>query len=254
LSASVSVLVTARDEESELPGALASIDGMAEAVVVVVDPRTADHTREVAAAAGACVLEHPYASSGAQCNWGLERCPTDWVFVLDADERPTGSLRDAIRLELEMPAHAAYAVRRVNFAFGRRVRFGDWGADEVVRLVDRRRARFGERAVHGAVVAPSIGRISGALEHHTLRTLSQYVPKLHDYALRGAADLAAQGRRPRVLGALSHAAWRFVRSFVLRLGFLDGGVGLVVAGLSAYGTFLKWTAAWEATTRGPRVS
>ena len=94
MSARVSVLVTARDEEEQLPGALASIEGMADAVVVVVDPRTTDRTREVAAAAGASVLEHPFASSGSQCNWGLDRCPTDWVFVLDADERPTTGLRD----------------------------------------------------------------------------------------------------------------------------------------------------------------
>ncbi len=245
----VSVLVTARDEEDELPRALASVAGWAAEVVVVVDPRTRDRTREVAGEAGATVFEHAFSSSAAQCNWGVDHCRYDWVLVLDADERVSSALRDAIGRTVATPVHAAYAVRRRNLAFGRRVRFGDWGADRIVRLFDRRRARFAARAVHGAVAAPSVGRLDGILEHNTLRSLPQYLPKLHDYALRGAEELVAGKRRVTLVGAAARAEWRFVRSFVFRLGFLDGGAGFVIAVLLAYGTFLKWAAVWETTTR-----
>jgi (heptosyl)LPS beta-1,4-glucosyltransferase len=251
VSVPLAVLLTVRDEEEQLPGALASVAGWAPELVVVVDPRTTDRTREIAVGAGARVFENRFEASAAQCNWGLERCASRWVLVLDADERVTARLRAEIDRTLADPAHAAYAVRRVNFAFDRRVRFGDWGADEIVRLLDRTRSRFAERAVHGAVDAPSVGRLGGALEHYTLRSLGQFLPKLHDYALRGAADLLAQGRRAGPVGALAHAEWRFVRSYVLRLGFLDGRAGFVVAVLGAYGTFLKWAAVWEAMTRRP---
>lgn len=249
MTSPLTVLLTVRDEEEQLPGALASVVGWADEVVVVVDPRTIDRTRELSSEAGARVLEHPFESSAAQCNWGIDHCESRWVLMLDADERVTAGLRDEIERTLAAPACAAYAVRRVNLAFGRRMRFGDWGSDEVVRLVDRTRARFTERAVHGAVAAPSVGRLTGSLEHDTLRSLAQYLPKLHEYALRGAADLLAEGRRAGAVQVLAHAEWRFVRSFVLRLGFLDGGIGFVVAVLSAYGTFLKWAGVWEATTR-----
>ena len=249
MSAPVTVLVSALDEEELLPGALASVAPWAEEILVVVDPRTKDRTRAIAADAGARVLEHPFESSGAQTNWGIERCRTDWVFVLDADERATAGVRDAIRPVLRDPSHAAYAVRRINLAFGRPLRFGDWGSDEIVRLIDRRHARFVERAVHGAVTAPSVGRLGGAIEHDTLRSLAQYLPKLDDYALRGAADLLAAGRTSSLLGAVLHAKWRFVRSFVVRLGFLDGAPGFVVAALAAYGTFLKWALVWESSTQ-----
>jgi glycosyltransferase involved in cell wall biosynthesis len=249
VSVPVAVLLTVRDEEEQLPGALASVAGWARELVVVVDPRTVDRTREVATQAGARVLENRFESSSAQCNWGLERCESRWVLILDADERVTAALRDEVERILTAPACAAYAMRRVNFAFGRPLRFGDWGADEIVRLVDRTQARFLERAVHGAVDAPSLGHLRGALEHHTLRSLSQYLPKLSEYAMRGAADLLAEGRRAGPLRVLVHAEWRFVRSYVVRLGFLDGGTGFIVAVLGAYGAFLKWAAVWENTTR-----
>jgi glycosyltransferase involved in cell wall biosynthesis len=253
VSTPLAVLLTARDEEKELPKALASVCPWVDEVVVVVDPRTRDATRDVATAAGARVLEHPFASSAAQCNWGLERCSSRWVLVLDADERVTPGLRDEIAATLLAPGFAAFSVRRINLAFGKPVRFGDWGADEIVRLLDRRQARFAERAVHGAVEAPSVGRLTGSIEHHTLRSLDQYVAKLHEYATRGAAVLLAEGRRAGAVSAVAHAQWRFLRAYVLRLGFLDGRTGLVVAMLAAYETFLKWTKVWEgATRREPR--
>jgi len=248
----LAVLITARDEEEQLPQAIASVSGWVDEVVVVVDPRTCDRTREVARGAGAVVLEHPFSTSAAQCNWGLEKCSTQWVLVLDADERVTQRLREEITAALVDPPRAAFAVRRVNLALGKVVRFGDWGGDEIVRLLDRTKARFVERAVHGAVAAPSVGRLAGSLEHDTLRSLAQYVPKLHEYAGRGAAALLAEGRRAGLVRAVAHAEWRFVRTFVLRLGFLDGGVGMLVGVLAAYETFLKWATVWEATTRRPR--
>jgi hypothetical protein len=249
VSAALSVLITARDEEAMLSGALTSVAGVAAETVVVVDPRTTDGTYAVAAAAGARVLEHAFESSAAQCNWGMGQCRNDWVFVLDADECMTVRLAGAVAGAIANSAAAALAVRRVNFAFGRRVRFGDWGQDWIVRLLDRRAAYFGECAVHGTVVAASVGQLAGELHHMTLRSLRQYLPKLHDYARRGAEDIVASGRRATPCRALGHGSWRFARAFLLRLGFLDRGVGLIVAGLAAYGSFLKWAMAWEATTR-----
>lgn len=250
MSVPLTVLVAALNEEQQLPAALASVEGWPAELVVVVDPRTGDRTREVAASHGARVLEHAFESSGAQSNWGMAQCRTDWVLVLDADERVTPALRAAIAAAIAAPSHAAFRVRRDNFAFGRRLRFGDWGHDEIVRLLDRRQARFDEKAVHGAVTAPSVGRLRGTLEHETLRSVAQYLPKVHDYALRGARDLVAAGGAASVPGAVLHALWRFVRSYVVRLGALDGSAGLVAAGLAAYGTFLKRVVAWEASTPG----
>ena len=245
----VSVLITARDEEEQLPGALASVAGWAEEVVVVLDPRSGDRSGELARQAGARVLEHAYAGSGAQCNWGLDQCGHRWAFVLDADERVTTALAAAIGEAVREPHHDAYAVRRANHAFGRRMRFGEWGRDKVVRLLDRERARFSELSVHGAVHAASVGRLAGDLHHDTLRSLAQYLPKLHDYAERGAADLVAADRRATVVKAIAHAKWRFARGFLLRLGVLDGPAGWAVAILMAYGTYLKWLAAWDLQRR-----
>lgn len=246
----LSVLLTVRDEERQLPLALASVSGVGDEVVVIVDPRTRDRTRDVASRAGARILEHVFASSGAQCNWGLDQCCHNWVLVLDADERVTPELQRSVAAVLAAPQHPAYEVRRVNLAFGHRLHHGDWGRDWIVRLLDRRQARFSELAVHGSVHAATVGRLSGELEHHTLRSLAQYLPKVEEYARRGAEDLRVRGVSTGPVKAFSHASWRLFRGLVLKAGILDGGPGMLVAMLGAWGTFMKWTLAWE-TGRDP---
>jgi glycosyltransferase involved in cell wall biosynthesis len=240
----VSVLLTAGNEEAMLPGALASVRDWAAEVVVVVDEASTDATEALAREGGARVLRHPFVSSAEQINLGLATCQQPWVLVLDADERVSEKLAASIAAELRQPRFPAYAVRRRNWALGRKVRFGDWGFDWVVRLV-RREVRFEPRAVHGVAQVSRFGRLAGELQHLTFRSFPQYLPKVVDYALRGARQALAEGKRCSLPMAVARAEWRFLRSFVLRLGFLDGHVGLVLAVLAAYGTFLKWAAVWS---------
>jgi glycosyltransferase involved in cell wall biosynthesis len=250
VTGALSLVVTAYNEEEQLPGALASAAGLAAETVVVIDPRTTDRSRELAAHAGARVLEHAFTSCGAQCAWGVAAARHDWVFVLDADERLADKLRASVAATVAEPALPAYAMRRTNLAFGRRLRFGDWGRDRVTRLFDRRRATI-EGGMHWRVTAAAVGRLAGVLEHDTLRDLASYLPKLHAYAAGGADELTAAGRRGGSLTAPARAGWRFVRAALLRGGALDGGAGLIVAGLAAWGTFLKWSLVWE-RSRGSR--
>lgn len=248
----LAVLITARDEAEMLPGALASVANWADEVVVVVDARSMDRTAEIAFASGAKVLEHAFESSAAQCNWGLGQCAAQWVLILDADERVTPMLRAEIDTRLPAAVEDAFSVARYNYAFGRRLRFGDWGGDRVVRLLRQGRARFAPRAVHGAAEAASVGKLRGALEHHTLRSLSQYLPKLEDYARRGACDLARASRTATPGRAWLHASWRLVRGLIVRGGCLDGWPGVATAIVLAWSTWLKWMLAWEAATEAPR--
>jgi glycosyltransferase involved in cell wall biosynthesis len=248
VSDGLSLVVTAYNEEQHLPRTLAGAAGLAAETLVVIDPRTTDRSRELAAAAGARVLEHPFESCGAQCAWGVAAARHDWVLVLDADERPDECLRASIVATVAAPRSPAYAARRANLAFGRRLRFGDWGRDRVVRLFDRRRAAIAG-GMHWTVRAASIGLLSGVLEHDTLRDLASYLPRLHAYAAAGAAESIRAGRRAGALTAPTRAAWRFARAALLRLGALDGGAGLIVAGLAGWGTFLKWSLVWEAQHR-----
>lgn len=247
----LSVLWVVRDEADALPGSIASVAGWAQELVVLVDDRTTDGTAAVARERGAEVVVRPFSGMGAQRNVGLRRCRHDWVLALDADERASEGLERGVAAVLDHATHAAYALRRFNLVLGRRVRFGDWGRDSVVRLLDRRAARFSEDPVHAVAEAASVGRLrQGGLEHDTFRSVAQYLPKVHDYAVRGAAAAARRHARIPWWEPIARAEWRFVRAYFLKGGLLDGSRGLLVAVLAAHGTFLKWSLVWEQRRRG----
>jgi hypothetical protein len=92
--------------------------------------------------------------------------------------------------------------------------------------------------------------LDAPLVHYTVRSIPQYVEKLHRYAEWGAQDLAQRGRRAGLFEVALRPAWRFFRSYILQTGFLDGLHGLVVCALQSYGVFLKWSRLWELNCPG----
>lgn len=101
MSATISACVIARDEEERLPACLASIGFCDE--IVVVDSGSRDRTREIAAAAGARVVENPWPGFATQRNVALDNASGDWVLEIDADERVSPELAAEIRAFLADP-------------------------------------------------------------------------------------------------------------------------------------------------------
>ncbi|MGH7530567.1 MAG: glycosyltransferase family 2 protein, partial [Gemmatimonadales bacterium] len=139
----------------------------------------------------------------------------------------------------------AYAVRRRNVYLGRRIRFGGWGSDWVVRVFPRDQ-RFVERRVHEHLERQDhVGRLTGDLEHVPYRDLAHHLAKLDRYAAWAARDLADRGRRARLVDLLLRPPGRFFRMYVVQLGLLDGWHGAVLSAMAAASVFLKYARLWE---------
>lgn len=241
----LSVLITTFNEHEMLPGCLESA-GFADEILVV-DSGSTDRTVAQALELGARVLEHPYESPARQKNWAIPQCRHEWVLILDADERVTPALAGEIQQVLRSgPTADGYWIPRDNVFLGRVIRHGGWETDRVIRLVRRDVARYDDRLVHEEITLPRpLPQLRHRLRHETFRSLRQYWPKVERYALDGAEDAWQRGRRVSVSGVVGHALGRFVKMYLLRRGFLDGGHGLALALFSTCTTFLKYFALWE---------
>ncbi len=241
--APVTVVIPTRNEGAQIAECVGALAWAAE--VIVVDGGSTDETREAARAAGALVLDHPGPTIAQQRNAGIAAASHEWVFAVDADERTGSELARELRGTVASPAHEAYAVRRRNVFLGRIVRHAGWERDWVVRLF-RRNRRFVERKLHEALEpVADVGRLAAPLEHVPYRDLSHYMRKLDLYSGWAAEELSARGRRPRLSDLLVRPPARFVRMYLLQLGFLDGWRGAVLCGLSAASVFLKYARLWE---------
>ncbi len=238
---SLSAILIAKDEELDLPGCLDSLKGLASEVVVVVDESTTDETEAVAKAAGAKVLRRRFDDYARQRQASLDAATGDWCLWIDADERVSPELAGSIRSSLKQTGGAAgfYLPFEVRF-LGKTLRWGGLGGERHLRLFKRSKSKFTGGALHeGVDVAGPIGSLAGVVTHEPYRDLSDYLSKLDRYTTLAAQKRFAAGKRANVLHHLI-LPWEFFARAVLKLGVLDGGPGLVWAGLAAFHSWLKY--------------
>ena len=240
--APVTVVIAARDAGEHIAACVDSVAWAAE--VLVVENDSTDDTVRLASAQGADVFSHPFRTIGAQRNVAIGRAAHSWIFVLDADERCTPELADDVRAVVGAPTLSAYRVSRRNFFLGREILHGGWERDRPVRLFQRA-LRYDERPVHEHVITSgAVGTLRGRLMHYPYSSLEGYFEKLTRYSRSWAEQHHARGRRAGPLHLLVRPPARFVSTYVLRGGFLDGAHGLVLAVLAAVSVAAKYARLW----------
>jgi glycosyltransferase involved in cell wall biosynthesis len=242
MSAGLSVVIIARDEEKHLPAALDSVRWADE--IVVVDSGSRDRTAAIARERGAnVVVTDDWPGFGPQKNRALDLATRDWVLSIDADERVTPALRQEIEAIVSSGggAHEAYEIPRLSSYCGRFMRHGGWWPDRVTRLFRRGSARFSEDLVHEKVVVRgSTGRLASHLEHLAFEDFEEVLRKVDAYSTANAKMMHARGKRGSLASAVLHGGWAFFRTYVLQAGFLDGRHGFMLAVSNAEGTYYRY--------------
>jgi glycosyltransferase involved in cell wall biosynthesis len=239
----VSVVIAARNEAAEIAACIESVSWAAE--VIVVENDSTDDTVALAAKAGARAFRHPFSTIGAQRNAAIGRALHDWIFVVDADERGTPSLGNAVQAAVgRAGGPSAYRAIRRNFFYGREIRHGGWERDKPIRLF-RRELRYDERPVHEHVVVDGeVGVLSEPLLHTPYANLSEYFEKLQRYSKSWAEQHAARGRRASLTDITLRPIARFFTMLLVRGGWRDGAHGVVLASLAAMSVAAKYTQLW----------
>lgn len=227
--------VLTRDEEHDLPGCLRSLKALS-CPVLVIDSGSTDDTVTIAHSHGARVVEREFRGFADQRNAVLELLDTPWAFFVDADERVTSALADAVLNAIEHADDdiAAFQIPRRNYAFGRPLRGGGWWPDYQTRLLRLGRARFDEAIqVHEVVrldgVAPAL---THPLLHLNYRSRREFVTKQRHYTERRLA-LESPSHRPRARHIVGRAGREFLRRLCIDGGYRDGLDGLFMAGVLA---------------------
>jgi glycosyltransferase involved in cell wall biosynthesis len=245
--ATCSAVVITRNEEQRLATCLGSLAWADE--IVVVDAESSDATVEIARRFTDRVIVRPWPGFAAQKNFAAGHAQGDWILSVDADEEVSAELRGEILTVLDGPPPiAGYAVPRRNIFWGRWIRHGGLYPDWQVRLFQRGRGRFVERAVHESVeVTGDVERLGGPLVHRSYESITQFLERANRYSSLAADDLARGGRRVGSGQLVLRPLGRFLTMYVLRRGFLDGTPGLLLAALYAYYVFIRSAKVWEKT-------
>jgi glycosyltransferase involved in cell wall biosynthesis len=244
----LTIIIPTKNEEHNIRECLESATWADE--VIVCDSFSSDRTPHIALEYTPNVIQHEYLCHAAQNNWMIPQASSEWVMVLDADERITRGLRHAVRQAIQRADCEGWRVRRMTHFLGKLIRHCGWGQDYPLRLF-RRQYRYQDRPVHSTVaIDGKVGQIEEHLEHYTDRDLRNYFEKLDRYTTLAAAERFRRGQTARWWHLLFKPPVKFLKMYLLKLGFLDGFHGFLLCGLSAMSTFARYAKLWEMNQRG----
>jgi len=241
----VTAIILTKNEEANIAEAINSVIWAAE--ILVVDSFSTDNTLELARQFPVKILQRPFDNHARQKNWAFTQASHRWILILDADERIPEALATEIKSILAAgPDKAAYWIFRENYFMGQQVKYSNWQHDKVIRLFDKEQGRYSDRAVHEEIETTGpVGYLKHKIIHYTYRNLGHYLEKYICYSWWSAQDRAKKTKKVTLYHLALKPLFRFFRQYILKLGFLDGKVGFIIASMSAYSVFLRYLIAWR---------
>ncbi len=238
----LSVCIICKNEQSRIEACLSSVIWADE--IVLLDSGSTDKTLEIAEKYTDKIFSNPdWPGFGIQKSRAVDLASHDWVLSIDCDEIVTEALRDEILYQLErITSDQVIVLNRLTHFCGQFVYHSGWHPDPIVRLFNKQNYNFNQNLVHESVDCGNAPRIQlkNKLEHYTFEGLDKYLAKRNGYAKIWADERFKKGKTASSLKALSSAAFAFIRHYILRLGFLDGRVGLLISVIQMQYSFNKY--------------
>lgn len=242
----LSITIITLNEEKKIRRAIESVKWADD--ILVVDSGSTDQTVAIAKSLGARVLHNPWQGYGQQKNFAQTHARHPWVLNIDADEYVPEGLRKKIQAALatwtpENSAEAAqgFEMPRKTLYLGRWIRHGGWYPNYLVRLAHRDFAKWSEPQVHEQLlIQGKTSRIEEPLCHDAFDSIADQILTNLRFAQLGSADLREKGRRPSVFKLVLKPIWKFIETYFLKKGFLDGLPGFIISVNAAHSMFLKY--------------
>ena len=248
----ISGVVITFNEEDRIRDCLESLDFLDE--IIVVDSNSTDQTVKIAREYTDQVYCVDWKGYAISKNYGIDKARNNWILSLDADERISASLRQSI-IDQNLDLFSGYWIPRKTFYIDRWIQGGGWYPDRQLRLFNRQNGRFELTPIHKHIIIDGkVGNLQGDILHYSYRNISDHVNRIDKYTSLISEKWIADNRKVTPGKMILRTGWEFIRSLIFRKGFRDGQTGVVMAGMHAFYTFLKFAKTLEKQTTLPSDS
>lgn len=237
----ISVIIIARNEEHNLPRCLKSLRGWVSEIIAVIND-SEDKTAEILQDHGAKVYSHEWQGFVKQKNLALSYASYEWIFSIDADEEVTPAMQREIEKTVVDNSALVDGVSfcRKTWLLGRWIKHGDWYPDRVIRLFKKNHSRFEGNFLHEKLVVDGkVIKSSTNLLHYSFPTMYLFLSK-NDSFTRNFITANLGRKTFSYSGTVLRSFWKFFRGYFIKLGFLDGYPGFIIAIQQAYSTFFRY--------------
>lgn len=244
----LSLVVITKNEENNIERCIKSVTFASD--ILVLDSDSTDGTRQAAEKAGARVIVEEWRGFGKQKQRATELAKFDWILNLDADE----VLSPELCLEIEqkfnaLDEKAGYEMPRKSFHMNRWINHGGWYPDRQKRLYNRKFSKWTEKEIHEKVISEREARLQSDIQHYVFENLASQIETNNRYSTLQAEEAFKNGQRFSILKLIFKPKSKFLETYILKRGFLDGLPGFVIAVGAAYSVFLRHAKIWEIQKR-----
>jgi len=243
----ISVYIIAFNEEDKIRDCINSVLWADE--IILADSYSTDSTAKIAKKMGAKVIQVEFNGFGNLRNQAIKNCSNEWILSIDSDERCTIEVRDELIKITENPLCDIYRIPRKNFFMGRWIRFSGWYPNyRQPQFFKRGMMTYDLKPVHEGFVPKSelpIGKLANHIWQFPFKNIEEVISKANRYSTLGVRKLEKRNKKSKVFKAFIHGLWSFIKHYFIKLGFLDGGAGFVIAFGNFEGTFYRYLKLYE---------
>jgi len=225
----ITAIIPTFNEEINIEAAIQSVSFADQ--IIIIDSFSTDRTMEIARKQPVEILQRKFDDFSSQKNYAIDYAKYDWVFVLDADERVTNPLKEEILRILEKPTrYVGFHIYRNFYFLDKKVNYGGWQSDKVIRLFRKKYCRYNGALVHERIkYKGEIGYLKNEIDHFSYRGFNHYVSKLNQYAELQAKSLLQNNKKVTIAHLIVKPIFRFFVHYIVRWGFMDGYKGYILA-------------------------
>ncbi len=250
LKEKISGLIITYNEEKNIREVLECFDFCDE--IIVVDSYSKDKTIDIARSfSNVTIVQNKFEDYTKQRNLALDLANNDWVFFLDGDERISEKGKQEIIETVNNPnACDAYYIYRIFFLGQQKIRFSGTQNDKNFRLFRKSKAHYDDlKKVHETLlVNGKTGLLENKLLHYSFENYDSFKEKMIYYGQLKGLELSQKGKKYSFFTKWSKTIFKFIKTYILKLGILDGINGLKISYLQSLYVYETYQSLKKATS------
>ena len=239
----ISVVLIVKDAQKTIKNTLDSLKDFKE--VIVYENNSTDNTVLIVKDyVNVKLYQGDFLGFGKTKNKAISFSSNDWVLSLDSDEVLSEEFVKSLK-DLKLDSKKVYKIHRKNYYKQKLVKYC-WSDDFIVRLFNKKKVSYNDSDVHEKVIYKGFESevLSGEVKHYPYSNMSDFIKKADYYSTLFAKNQVSK-KSSSPLKAFFNATYSFLRTYVIKRGFLDGYVGLVIAVSHAMTNFYKYIKLYE---------
>lgn len=231
MSYKFSVVIIAHNAERTIEDCLAKMVQLSDNVILVLDNKSNDSTEEIAKRYPVTLLKLDWQGYSATKNYGAEQAQYPWILSIDSDEVPDANLSQQLK-HLVLQDNTVYQCMRRTWIADYPVKYCGWYPDSVLRLYNKYNVQWDQNLVHERLILPpqtKIETLKGLLEHYSFVDETHMKKKFEQYAYLRSQEWKTSGKSPSIVKQLLGPTFRFLKTYIIKRGVLDGKYGWLIA-------------------------